>query len=33
MRQTKPKLADTMDWVKEDIPNNFGSIYRELTTV
>ena len=30
MRKVTPKVADTMDGVKEDIPNHFGNIYKEL---
>ena len=30
MRKVTSKAADTMDGVKEDIPNHFGNIYKEL---
>ena len=30
MRKTKPNIADTIDGIKDDIPNHFGNIYEEL---
>ena len=30
MRKVKQKVADTIDGVTQDIPNHFGSIYKEL---
>ena len=30
MRRTKPKLPDTIDGVKDDIPDHFRNIYSDL---
>ena len=30
MRKTKPMIADTIDGVKNDIPNHFRTIYNDL---
>ena len=30
MQKTKPNIADTIDGIKDVIPNNFENIYKEL---